>query len=103
MDLGAYEADLQASETGFDVYVRDFRDVDRAILEGVDAGYVKILTKKGTDQILGATIVATHAGDMISEITVAIQHNIGLGSLARVIHPYPTQVSNLTRFQMITI
>jgi len=46
--------------------------------------------KRGSGQILGATIVGTHAGDMISEITLAIQSGTGLGSLAGVIHPYPT-------------
>jgi pyruvate/2-oxoglutarate dehydrogenase complex dihydrolipoamide dehydrogenase (E3) component len=47
--------------------------------------------KDGTDRILGATIVASHAGEMISEITLAMVAGIGLGTLARVIHPYPTQ------------
>lgn len=70
------------------------KEVDRAILDGVEAGYVKVFTKLGTDEILGATIVAENAGDMISEITVAMQHGVGLGALANVIHPYPTQVCN---------
>ena len=52
---------------------------------------MKIHVKQGTDNILGATIVARHAGDMISEITLAMVGNIGLGTLASVIHPYPTQ------------
>jgi pyruvate/2-oxoglutarate dehydrogenase complex dihydrolipoamide dehydrogenase (E3) component len=52
---------------------------------------VKIHVKKGADKILGATIVARHAGEMISEVTAAMVGNIGLGTLAAVIHPYPTQ------------
>ncbi len=47
--------------------------------------------KKGTDKILGGTIVASHAGEMISEVTVAMTNGVGLGALTNVIHPYPTQ------------
>ncbi len=64
--------------------------MDRAILEGETEGFVKIHVKAGTDTIVGATIVGTGAGNMISEISVAMQHGIGLGKLASVIHPYPT-------------
>ncbi len=64
--------------------------VDRAILEGETDGFVKIHVKAGTDTIVGATIVGACAGDMISEISVAMQHGVGLGKLASVIHPYPT-------------
>jgi len=52
---------------------------------------VKIHVKKGTDRILGATIVARHAGEMISEITLAMVAKVGLKTIANVIHPYPTQ------------
>ena len=61
-------------------------------------GFVKIHTKKGKDVILGATIVAPDAGNLISEITVAMKAGMGLGALAAVIHPYPTQARRLTRF-----
>ena len=47
--------------------------------------------KRGSDTIVGATIVARHAGEMISELTLAMTAGIGLGRLASVIHPYPTQ------------
>jgi len=69
-------------------YRRDFKDVDRTILEGQTEGFVKIHTVKG--KIVGATIVGEHAGDLISEISVAMCAGMGLGSLANVIHPYPT-------------
>jgi pyruvate/2-oxoglutarate dehydrogenase complex dihydrolipoamide dehydrogenase (E3) component len=65
--------------------------VDRALADGEEDGFVKVMTKKGGDQILGATIVARHAGEMISELTLAMVGKIGLGTLASVIHPYPTQ------------
>ena len=68
-----------------------FSEVDRAILDGEDEGFVKIHLKKGTDEIVGATIVAEHAGELISELSVAIAEGIGLGRIANVIHPYPTR------------
>ena len=81
-----------AAEQGIAVqaFVQDFRHVDRAILEGSTDGFVKILVKSGTDRIVGATIVADHAGEMIGEIVLAMKHRIGLGRLATTIHPYPT-------------
>jgi pyruvate/2-oxoglutarate dehydrogenase complex dihydrolipoamide dehydrogenase (E3) component len=68
-------------------------DVDRAIADGEEEGFVKIHVKEGSDRILGATVVARHAGDMISDISLAITSGLGLGDLARVIHPYPTQAA----------
>jgi len=88
--VGLYEKDLQEQNIGFVTFAREFADVDRGIVDGETEGFVKIHVKKGTDQILGATIVGSHAGDMISEITVAMQSGMGLGKLANVIHPYPT-------------
>lgn len=85
------QADLKQRNTPYQVYKVDFKDVDRAILDS-KGGFVKILTADKKDTILGATIVAADAGNIISEITVAIQAGMGLGALASVIHPYPTQV-----------
>ena len=66
-------------------------EVDRAILDGEDEGFARIHVKKGTDKIVGATIVAAHAGDMISELTLAMKAGIGLSTITGTIHPYPTQ------------
>ena len=88
--VGLYEKDLQEQKIEFVTFTREFDDVDRGIVDGETEGFVKIHVKKGTDQILGATIVGGHAGDMISEITVAMYGGMGLGKLANVIHPYPT-------------
>ncbi len=74
-----------------DTYTQSFAGVDRAILEGTPEGFVRIHTQRGGDKILGATIVASNAGDMISEVTLAMTHGIGLGKIAATIHPYPTQ------------
>jgi pyruvate/2-oxoglutarate dehydrogenase complex dihydrolipoamide dehydrogenase (E3) component len=65
--------------------------VDRAVIDQETAGFFKIYHQKGTDRITGATIVANHGGEMISEVTMAIANRIGLGRVSGVIHPYPTQ------------
>lgn len=89
--VGLYERDAQERGLELDTYTKEFKQVDRAIAEGEEEGFVKIHTLRGTDKILGATIVARHAGEMISEISVAMAAGMGLGRLASVIHPYPTQ------------
>lgn len=72
-------------------YTVMMQDVDRAITDGQDDGFVKIHVGEGTDRILGATIVATRASEMINEISVAMTAGIGLRELARVLHTYPSQ------------
>ena len=89
--VGLYEHEARERGIELDTYVREFKHVDRAVLDGEEEGFVKIHVRKGSDEILGATIVARHAGEMISEISVAMAGGIGLGKLASVIHPYPTQ------------
>lgn len=89
--VGLYERDAVARGLEVDTFVREFSDVDRAITEGDDAGFVKIHTRRGSDRILGATIVARSAGDLISEVSVAMAGGMGLAKLSSVIHPYPTQ------------
>ncbi len=89
--VGIYGHEAEDSGIAIDTYERDFADVDRAIADGEEDGFVKVHVKKGTDRILGATVVARHAGDMISEITLAMVSEVGLGTIASVIHPYPTQ------------
>jgi pyruvate/2-oxoglutarate dehydrogenase complex dihydrolipoamide dehydrogenase (E3) component len=89
--VGMYED--EAKKRGIDVATVQIplSSVDRAIADGEEEGFVKILYKNSSDKILGATIVATHAGEMISEITTAIIGKVGLSKLSSVIHPYPTQ------------
>lgn len=74
-----------------DTFTCSLADVDRAILDGEEEGFARVHLAKGTDKILGATIVAEHAGEMISELTLAIKAGIGIASIAGTIHPYPTQ------------
>ena len=66
-------------------------DVDRAVTDGEEEGFVKIHVRQVSDRIMGATVVARHAGEMINGISLAITSGIGLRALARVIHTYPTQ------------
>jgi len=89
--VGMYEDEAQAKNIDCNTIKIDFDDVDRALADGETEGFVKILHKKGSDEILGATIVARHGGEMISEITTAMIGEIGLSKLSTAIHPYPTQ------------
>lgn len=95
--VGMYPADAEAAGIEIDTYLQPFEHVDRAILEGNDDGFVKVHTRKGTDQIVGATIVAENAGDLISEITVAMTNGLGLSKIGGTIHPYPTQAEAIRR------
>jgi pyruvate/2-oxoglutarate dehydrogenase complex dihydrolipoamide dehydrogenase (E3) component len=67
------------------------QDVDRAITDGQDEGFVKLYVREGTDQILGATVVATRASELINEISVIMSAGIGMRRLAAVLHTYPAQ------------
>mmetsp|Transcript_8373 Transcript_8373/g.14472 ORF Transcript_8373/g.14472 Transcript_8373/m.14472 type:complete len:736 (+) Transcript_8373:28-2235(+) len=89
--VGLYESDMEEKGIKYTTFRRDFDDVDRAITDGQTEGFVKVHVEKGTDKIIGATIVGEHAGDMISELTLAMVGGVGLGTIANVIHPYPTQ------------
>jgi pyruvate/2-oxoglutarate dehydrogenase complex dihydrolipoamide dehydrogenase (E3) component len=95
--VGMYQRDAEQQGIGISTFTIPFSEVDRAIAEGEEEGFVKIHVKSGTDQILGATIVAAHAGEMISEISVAMAGRVGLGRLASVIHPYPTQAEAIRK------
>jgi len=83
----------EADERGIaiDTVAIDLANVDRAALDDETAGFLEVHVRKGTDRILGATLVSRHAGESISELTLAMTAGIGLKSLAGVIHPYPTQ------------
>ena len=71
--------------------------MDRAILEDETDGFVKIHVTKGTDKIVGATIVAANAGDMISEVALAMKGGLGLKAVGATIHPYPTQAEAIRK------
>jgi pyruvate/2-oxoglutarate dehydrogenase complex dihydrolipoamide dehydrogenase (E3) component len=89
----------QARERGIPVktFTVLMHEVDRAVADSEEAGFVKIHVREGSDRILGATIVARHAGEMIGEITLAMVAGVGLRALSRVMHPYPTQAEAITK------
>ncbi|MDD9819404.1 MAG: mercuric reductase [Nitrospira sp.] len=89
--VGLSAADAQKKGIATDTFTFQLNEVDRAILDGEDEGFARIHVKKGTDTIVGATIVAPHAGDMISECTLAMKGGLGLSTISGTIHPYPTQ------------
>ena len=88
--VGLYGKDCDAKGIKYATYEKHFNDNDRAICDGDNVGMVRIRVEEKSDKILGATIIGKNAGNMISEITLAMQSNVGLGSIATVIHPYPT-------------
>jgi pyruvate/2-oxoglutarate dehydrogenase complex dihydrolipoamide dehydrogenase (E3) component len=91
--VGLYVRDAWRLSIPVETYVVLMHDVDRAVIDGEDEGFVKIHVRAGTDRVLGATIVARHAGEMISEISLAIRLGLGMRDLNLVIHAYPTQAS----------
>lgn len=93
--VGLYPRDMVARDIAFDTFTKAFEHNDRAMADGVNEGYIKIHTNKGSDVILGCSIVGSHAGEMISEITVAMTAKMGLGTLASAIHPYPTMAEGI--------
>ncbi|MEO2027693.1 MAG: mercuric reductase [Fuerstiella sp.] len=108
--MGAKEAAERGIE--IDTYTVEMKDIDRAILDAETDGFVRAHVKKGTDEIVGATIVAANAGDLINEITLAMTVNsriskwtktlrlakgVGLSSIGTTIHPYPTQAEAIRK------
>ncbi|MFQ5768781.1 MAG: FAD-dependent oxidoreductase, partial [Acidobacteriota bacterium] len=95
--VGPLLQEMEAKGVAYDTVTVRMEDVDRAILEGEMSGLVKIHVARGTDRILAATVVSSHAGDLISEITLGMVHKIGLKGYSSTIHPYPTQAEVLRK------
>ena len=89
--VGVDEKQVRAAGLKVDTLTTSMNRVDRAVLNGHTEGFFRVHLKKGTDRILGATLVAEHAGEMISEVSLAITTGLGLGRIGATIHPYPTQ------------
>lgn len=95
--VGETWADLVARGAAIDTLTVPLSEVDRAVLDGESEGFARVHLNKGSDTILGATIVARHAGEMIGELTLAIGSRLGLASIGATIHPYPTQAEVLKK------
>jgi len=89
--VGLYPQQAESQGMAVESWEVAMSDVDRAITDGETEGFLKVHCRRGSDTILGATLVGGHAGDMISEITAAMVAGMGLGSFSSVIHPYPTR------------
>jgi len=88
--VGLNELDAQAAGIDYEVTRYDLAKLDRALTDGHARGTVKVLTAPGKDNILGATIIGAHAGDLIAEFVLAMRHGLGLNKILGTIHAYPT-------------
>jgi pyruvate/2-oxoglutarate dehydrogenase complex dihydrolipoamide dehydrogenase (E3) component len=89
--VGLYERDAEARGIALDTYQVPIARANRAVTDGQEDGLVKLHAKRGTGEVVGATVVAAHAGELITQLTLAITQKIPLGAFASVIYPYPTQ------------
>ena len=95
--VGLYEKDAKTQGIEVDTFTQELSKVDRAILDGETEGFVRVHVRKGTDEIVGATVVATHAGELIGELTLAMKGKLGLKTIGATIHPYPTQAEAIRK------
>lgn len=95
--VGMYERDAKGKGIPVTTLTVPLATVDRAILDGETEGFARVHLRKGTDTILGATIVARHAGEMIGELSLALTAGLGLSAIGSTIHPYPTQAEAIKK------
>ncbi|MDL0432794.1 FAD-dependent oxidoreductase [Marinobacter sp. TBZ242] len=88
--VGLSEAEAKEKGIAYEVTRYGLDDLDRAIAESEDYGFIKVLTPPGKDKILGAVVVGMHAGEILAEFTLAMKHGLGLNKILGTIHPYPT-------------
>lgn len=88
--VGINEQEAIEQRIEYEVTRYDFEELDRAITESANKGYIKVITPKGKDKILGVTVVSEHAGDLIAEFVLAMKHGLGLEKILGTIHSYPT-------------
>jgi pyruvate/2-oxoglutarate dehydrogenase complex dihydrolipoamide dehydrogenase (E3) component len=88
--VGLGQAEAAEQGVPHEVWVQPMREVDRAVLESEEEGFAKVLTAAGSDRILGATVVAERAGDLVHELALAMKAGVGLKALSATTHAYPT-------------
>ncbi len=88
--VGLNQKEARAQGIPFELTRFALAELDRAIADGERQGFIEVLTVPGKDQILGATLVGTHAGERIAEFVLAMRHRLGLGKILATIHAYPT-------------
>lgn len=95
--VGLTDREAAARGMAVDTFTQELAKVDRAILDGEDEGFVRVHVRRGTDRIVGATVVAAHAGELIGELSLAMTARLGLGAIGAAIHPYPTQAEAIRK------
>ena len=95
--VGLTVEQARADGIAIDTFTLPLDRVDRAILDGEENGFVRVHVRRGTDRIVGATVVAAHAGDLIGELSLAMTAKIGLRGIGAAIHPYPTQAEAIRK------
>jgi pyruvate/2-oxoglutarate dehydrogenase complex dihydrolipoamide dehydrogenase (E3) component len=95
--VGLSETEAEEQGLAYEVTRFDVSELDRALADEEGRGFVKVITPAGKDRILGVTIVADHAGDLIHEFVLAMKHGLGLGKILGTIHIYPT-LSEMNKF-----
>jgi pyruvate/2-oxoglutarate dehydrogenase complex dihydrolipoamide dehydrogenase (E3) component len=88
--VGLNETTAKKREVAYDLIRQEIKEVDRAVVEREETGFAKVLVAKGTDKILGATLVCENAGDLLHEFVLAMKYGIGLGKISATTHAYPT-------------
>jgi len=95
--VGMSQDEAKAKGVQVDLLTIPLDEVDRAILDGTDEGFLRLVILKGKDRILGATLVADHAGELLGELTLAVKAGVGLNTISSTIHAYPTQAEILKK------
>ena len=88
--VGLNEREARAAGIDYEVTTYDVAHLDRALAEEEARGLVKVLTVPGRDKLLGVTIAAERAGDLIAEYVLAMKQGTGLNGILGTIHIYPT-------------
>ncbi|MDQ3200045.1 MAG: mercuric reductase [Verrucomicrobiota bacterium] len=91
--VGLTESEAKKQKVEYDLIEQEMKTVDRAVLERAEAGFARVLVRRGSDEVLGATIVGEHAGELIQEFVLAIKNGVGLKKIAATIYAYPTFAS----------
>jgi pyruvate/2-oxoglutarate dehydrogenase complex dihydrolipoamide dehydrogenase (E3) component/uncharacterized membrane protein YdjX (TVP38/TMEM64 family) len=92
--VGHNEISAREASVPYEIVRYDLGHLDRALTEGANRGFVKLLVAPGKDRILGATIVAANAGELLAEYVLAMKHGIGLNKILGTIHAYPTMAES---------
>ncbi|MBU6410273.1 MAG: FAD-dependent oxidoreductase, partial [Verrucomicrobia bacterium] len=95
--VGLHEKEAKDKGIEVDTFTQEMSMVDRAILDGETEGFARVHVRKGTDEIVGATVVAAHAGELIGELTLAMKGKLGIKTIGGTIHPYPTQAEAIRK------